>query len=306
MSHHKELLPAPSPLTELLHKDKHSDANPYLLADGARLLKYQIRGTLPLHVHLGTSLAVFDDITHQAHAVGPLLFDLDWSAWEQSRRFNFLETLFLGDVCSFLLSPLSRQELAHHLHHHLDVILEDGSEMLMRFYDPRVLASWYQILPTSQRQDLGLGITAWGYFDHQQQVCWLPIEKKRNEFPEKAYPFQITAQQEEALLRQCLPYTLLDRLLLDASSGLDTVKRSQRYQILATLIQKSQKYGFDGMANLENFCRLGLQYGVDFDQMQPMQRLLGQTNKPAHLDELLTQFSTKDWEAMKAFDWVNE
>lgn len=301
MNNPQKLFPASSPLADLMARCKHiDDVRSYLLVDGARLLKHQVRGVSLLDVSLGTSLAVFDDTDHQAHAVGPLLFDLDWSAWSQPGQIRTLEKLFANDVCSFILSPLSRQKLAHHLHYNLDVVLADGEVMIMRFFDPRVLECWYQILPANHRYDLGLGVTEWGYFNHQQQLCWLQLEKNRPVNNEAAYPLEITAEQEDALMQHCLPYALLDQLLSDAGSGMYEVEKQKRYELLAALMEKSQRYGFDGMGNLENFCRLGLKYGIDFDLRAPMKRALEDEKKPTHLHEFLAQISDKDWEAMQA------
>ena len=277
---------------------RHNNASIFLLADGARLMQNRRPDRFSLEPRFGVSLAL-DDPDHDAHAAGPLLFELDWATWCAGSRAQTLEALFVDDVCSVLVSPMPIQALAHHLRRHLDVTLADGTDMLMRFFDPRVLPFWLAILPASHLADLGAAVMEWGFFDHQRQLCWQAPDESSGKSGEASFPLEITTQQEDKLMQQCLPYALLDRLLSDPGSLLDVFPQAERYECVANSIEKAQSHGFDGMADLENFCRLGLEYGFDFDQRAPMKRMLVQQHKPGHVHELMAQFTDDDFKEMK-------
>lgn len=277
----------------------HDDTAVFLLADGARLLEQRKMFTFPPLRSAGVSIAL-DNPAHDACAAGPLLFELDWYEWRSPSRASTLETLFRNGACSLLVSPLSMPELVQHLRRYLDVTLADGSEMMMRFYDPRVLPFWFSLLSASYLADLGAGVVEWAFFDHRLELCWLTLDGPNAKAPEARFPFEITAQQEQQLMRQCQVHTLLDRLHADPVSMLAKVALGNRYTILSVLIGKAHGYGFDGMGDLENFCRLGLQYGPDFDQRGPMKRILAGRETTAHVDELTALLTGEDWKEMGA------
>lgn len=197
----------------------NSDVSVFLLIEGARLLKHKSSQYFGIDSRLGTSLAL-DDSGHDAHSASPLLFDLDVSAWTSPYKATQLDALFKNDIASVLISPLPKSILKTHLAHHLDMTMSDDTEMLMRFFDPRVLPFWFDMLPSSHRADIVGGVHAWGYLNHRQQFTWLSLNSSDEQTDTAQFPLVTTARQENDLMRHCLPYTLLDRLLPDVTSRL--------------------------------------------------------------------------------------
>jgi hypothetical protein len=267
----------------------------YLLADGTRLTGLPMNKRSNLDVQQGTSLLGVS-AGHDAHAAGPLLFAMELADWDTSRRVQQLASILYAQACSVIVSEQPLVALAEALRKHLDVILPDGEDMLMRFFDPRVLPFWFDILPAESRCVLASTLQSWGYVDHRQQMAWLTLEESST--AEVSLPFTIDQAQQDKLMCQCLPYVLLDRLSVDPGSLLTHVPGDKRYEHISALIDKAQSHGFDGMADMEEFCRLGLRYGLDFDVQSPMKRVFSQRRPEQHVHELLAQLGSADLDDM--------
>jgi hypothetical protein len=102
-----------------------------------------------------------------AHA-GPWLIDIG-QAPELAQPFFELEQA-LPSV-SWLITPIGLEGLSQLLQLKLYGELPDGRKVLVRFYDPRVLANLFQIMNTEQRAEFFHLIEEW-HFIHDGRRVW--------------------------------------------------------------------------------------------------------------------------------------
>ncbi|MFA5983574.1 MAG: DUF4123 domain-containing protein [Methylococcaceae bacterium] len=86
-------------------------------------------------------LGLFQGMPEQsAQEAGPFIIPLNPFEDRHQPRLNWLLTTETQAPCLiWLWSPLTPMALLNHLQQQLIVILPDGSEALLRFYDPRVI-----------------------------------------------------------------------------------------------------------------------------------------------------------------------
>ncbi|WP_244127988.1 DUF4123 domain-containing protein, partial [Burkholderia gladioli] len=184
----------------------------YVLIDGALLdtLPDDDKASWPAFV----AASLLDDAADdEARIVGPLLFEWQPGADGADAADAIEPRSIPWPAASVLVSPLSLERLAAHLAPMVDVQLEQmESVMLMRFFDPRVLPFWLDMLPAAHRAYLAQGVRHWIHRDTSLQLRTADIAAPANVRQAAEFPLQLTQAQEDDLLAACYPYTMLERL----------------------------------------------------------------------------------------------
>ena len=94
---------------------------------------------------------------------------------------------------------------------------------------------------------------------------------------------------------RCHPYTVIDAMSRDATSMISGCPSHERYERIRMLIDKARSHGFEGMADLNEFCRLGLRYGLHFDRRPRVKAELERTRPQRHVHELLASLTPSDF-----------
>lgn len=122
----------------------------YVLVDGALLDTLPDDEKAPWPAFVAASL--LDNADDDARRVGPLLFEWRPAADSADAADATDPRSIPWPAASVLVSPLTLAQLAAHLAPMVDVQLEQmESAMLMRFFDPRVLPFWLDMLPPAHR-----------------------------------------------------------------------------------------------------------------------------------------------------------
>lgn len=234
----------------------------------------------------------------EARRVGPLLFQ-NPALYKQAswlyHPFDLASSCMLG---STLVSPLDRLELSKRLSPLLDVVLADGVNMVMRFFDPRVLPFWLGNLPLPYRDYLAGFITEWIYLDTSWNVRSMSFgATPATEQPD--FPLKLEQETEDRLMDACFPYWLMGRLRPQLNAAAKPIPATDIYRYLHQQIQRARSHGLQAASDLETYCSLSLQFGEHFDEHRLFKRLWPDTAVGKSLPEVLGQMSESDWQEMR-------
>lgn len=204
----------------------------------------------------------------ELETVGPYLVELNGANPAALETITGL--MAYGWVVSFLSSPLPTFKLHTHLRSCLNGVLEDGTSVQLRYYDPRILPVLLRSAPDSIRSPLIGPIETIAFWD--RELHWHAIEG----------PNQATFQPEHASFT--LPNALMQAfgqsgqadlalswILADEtrSEQLDSLAPHLQYQLAADLVSRARNYGLDSQSSIRLFCSIGLNACFTFDQAAP-------------------------------------
>jgi hypothetical protein len=174
---------------------------------------------------------------------------------------------------SWLESPLGLAALAGHLRSLMRIEAGDGAGYDIRYYDTRILPTWYQMLDASQ-EAYALGpIASWTYLDRDGMPCTL-FGHANAEAPATEI-LKLTVAQERTLLEASLPDIILERLEQNGNADLAAMPRALRYDFIADQVRKATtQYGIASIQEIVLFCSLALGIGRNFDKLLPVAQVL--------------------------------
>jgi hypothetical protein len=239
------------------------DANLYSLIDGAKFpdlarIKLPSDGSVSLYSLLGESAQI------DAMYAGAILL-------RHARRLHcpvlakLLGTAESAHFLSLIISEDSQPSVLGRLIWLTDVAHEDGTEWVMRYYDPLILPHWLKVLDAGQRAVALAGIGAWFYIDvrGQPQI----VRGHKCEAPasigEKA--MRLKQGQCDELMNRTLPYMVMHQLESDDRQALAGLAPDARYDFFSQQLAKAHGYGLASPADLKSYCLLALMFGRDFD-----------------------------------------
>ncbi|KVL22128.1 DUF4123 domain-containing protein [Burkholderia cepacia] len=271
----------------------------YVLIDGALLdtLPDDDKASWPAFV----AASLLDDAADdEARIVGPLLFEWQPGA-DGADVANAIEPRSIPwPAASVLVSPLSLERLAAHLAPMVDVQLEQmESVMLMRFFDPRVLPFWLDMLPAAHRAYLAQGVRHWIHRDTSLQLRTADIAAPADVRQAAEFPLQLTQAQEDDLLAACYPYTMLERLRTEKPALLASLPPAQHYGFVRDQLARCRAHGADSAASLLIYCELALRYGARFDEDPAMAAVFDAVAQGQAFPEALALVPAEDWRRMQ-------
>lgn len=209
-----------------------------------------------------------------------------------------VEKLNQSSCVSFLFSKQNSVELANHLGWLSDVIHDDGTEWVMRFYDPRILPFWLDILSEEQRNMALANIHTWIYKD----VCgdWKKIHGNEcSVFSQPSEPMQITSYQQEALMQHCLPYSIIAMLNDDDVSILAATPEVKRYDITRKAIEKATQEKLESMIDIKTFCTLFFRFGEKFSTCAIVRHALQSPLAQSAFSQRVAAWTPKEWQQLQ-------
>ncbi|KWH44772.1 DUF4123 domain-containing protein [Burkholderia cepacia] len=271
----------------------------YVLIDGALLdtLPDDDKASWPAFV----AASLLDDAADdEARIVGPLLFEWQPGADGADAADAIEPRSIPWPAASVLVSPLSLERLAAHLAPMVDVQLEQmESVMLMRFFDPRVLPFWLDMLPAAHRAYLAQGVRHWIHRDTSLQLRTADIAAPANVRQAAEFPLQLTQAQEDDLLAACYPYTMLERLRTEKPALLASLPAAQHYGFVRDQLARCRAHGADSAASLLIYCELALRYGARFDEDPAMAAVFDAVVQGQAFPEALALVPAEDWRRMQ-------
>jgi len=234
-----------------------------------------------------------------AAAVGPLLFELSPDQMAAGRPATLLDMKTGRSAGSFLASGQRLNELAAVLAQYVDVKLDDGSTMVMRFFDPRVLPFWLNILQPDHSAHLASAVSRWLYWDAQLALRAVDLNSRNASEAAATFPVQLSSGAEQKLLDNCYPFTVIERFRVEDAAALAQVPLKDRYDFFRDQLSRAAGHGIQGAGEVEAYCGLAIEFGPHFDEDQAIRSTLLKVKAGEKLLEALAEVEDADWARLK-------
>jgi hypothetical protein len=146
------------------HADSGMAVNFYALVDAAQVPELRSAEFLAAPFEHISLFSLTKE--HGIAKYGALLVPLHGGASAPAFK-RLLRSMRHGWTVSWLSSPMDLEALAEHLAGHLNGALADGSDVLVRYYDPRLLPFFLTHLEEEVRSALLAPIARWAWWDRQ-------------------------------------------------------------------------------------------------------------------------------------------
>lgn len=248
---------------------------------------------------------LFAGNTEEAHlSVSPLLFDLNLESSTfinpgYPQRTSFLSRLardgFEHPLFTLIASPLGIDELAIHFARYTHTELNTGDKVVLRFYDPRILPRFIQVLDDKQLAHFIAPIAHWWFSDRDGELkdiagpALLPMPQDT--------PFMLTDAQENALAEVSLPERIINALRDEFETPFAQRSEYALYRDASMLVAAATKLGLSAWGDLRFFCTCGFATAVTFFEHPLVAKaLLAMTKKEATLAEAIKSIPPETWD----------
>jgi hypothetical protein len=205
---------------------------------------------------------------HGIAKYGPLLVPLDDTTTSPVTA-RVLRSMRRGWTVSWLSSALSLQDLAEHLAGHLNGTLPDGTDVLVRYYDPRVLPSFLVHLDAATREALLAPIGHWAWWDRKLDFV---IEKGDGRAVSSGIThIQVPAEMQKAMAVAAMDDLINGLIVAEADDG-EFVKWLPHtlYTAISRQLHSARNLGLSVPADLQLFVSLALRVHPDFFELLPV------------------------------------
>jgi len=206
---------------------------------------------------------------HKIAKYGPMLIPLDSNAnSSQLPVSQLLHGMQYGWTVSWLTSPLGLEELSKHLAGHFNGVLDDGREVLIRYYDPRNLAPFLENIDGNTKIALLTPIKQWSYWDRDlvlQTVSGLGLSDVAG-----IQNTEIARVIQEEIANAAIPDLIMSKLLIDSdSNAFNDWLPHTLYRAIAHLTSEARQYGLRDFVDIYLFISLALTVHPEFHRVIP-------------------------------------
>ncbi|CDG84354.1 DUF4123 domain-containing protein [Janthinobacterium agaricidamnosum] len=204
---------------------------------------------------------------HGIAKYGPLLFPLEAGARSRHPLVALLlQGMRYGWTVSWLSSTLPMDALAKHLAGHLNGMLDDDKDVLLRYYDARLLPAFVQHLPPEASAALLAPVAQWIYWDRQLRLAC--IEGGRQADSPGVRDTAISAAVQAAMAHAALGDLICSTMYEEAdASEFEQWLPHAFYSAVQRKIDQARRFGLKEVADLQLFASLALQVHPDFHQL---------------------------------------
>jgi hypothetical protein len=197
---------------------------------------------------------------------------------------GFCDEACYASALSVLDSSLPPERMAQALTQRCDAVLPDRSEVLLRYFDTRIMASLVVILEPEQRADLLSCASAWWFAGRDGQVIRAPASTPGG-WDLSGRPIRFSLTQVAALNQASIPDGVIDTLTRANLKALIEIPYALRYPLIQKHLADARNWGIKEKTDLAAYCALALESGSGFEEIMPWSELLSRVAQ----DEL--QFS---------------
>ena len=183
------------------------------------------------------------------------------------------DTGCFASALSVIDARLSMQKLASALSLRCEARLTELQYVVLRYFDTRVLEAMLDVFSASQLCQLVACTTHW-WFAGRSGVLE-PIHL--SDWPAQdsfAPPWQLSQQQEEALLDASDADAMVDLLTRRNVEPLLQMPFVQRHPVVSSLLAQCQHWGLNGTSDQAAYCTVALMRGEDIARASPWDQLL--------------------------------
>jgi hypothetical protein len=216
----------------------------------------------------------------------PYLLSLDTGSTPDAALTYTMQKALNTFAVSWLVSPLNRDKLAQRLVQRTEAQLTENVEVLLRFYDSRILPNVLSVLTPEQAATFSNAAQGWWFADRkgQLQSCACRFA------PEDPFqpPVAFSQTQEDKLTELAFPDAVLGQLQQTQSDLLAPMDRAQQHAFVTRQIAKVKELKLDSMVAILTYCVLALAEGEEsLERLSPQDKIaaiktgevpLGETN----------------------------
>jgi Domain of unknown function (DUF4123) len=192
--------------------------------------------------------SLFEDVgTTDASTVSPWLVPCA----EHEIKYMLTKSISLArDTPSvlWLFGPLSTEELFRRMVSRTEVAFADGTELLLRFFDPRIVAELQAVLDDKQQEDFFGLANSWCYLNRNFELC----EIECGAVPDRdafSQPLVLTDTQESGLVLASEAGQVLNETLQRWAQPLMTRAPQARFELAKVVCRLAEEFKLDGLAD---------------------------------------------------------
>ena len=286
-------------LLSLINQDEFAGGNAvlYTLIDGAKFAAFKALNlpsdcSVEVHSLLGESAQM--DATY----AGPLLV-MHVRGRHCPTLNKFLNTAESSLFLSLIVSDAPLPDLLMSLKNLTEVVHDDGTEWVMRYYDPLILPYWLEILHVDQREIALAGIVEWLYIDAAGQPTSIAYRDARGRPLLDNKPMRLSQYQCDILMHKAMPFMIMHQLQIDDPQVLEAVPCDERYQFLSQQLEKAQAYRLASVTDIKSYCMLSLMFGPDFDTVPFIVDVLQREVPTLSFSETILTWTPEQWNLLE-------
>jgi Domain of unknown function (DUF4123) len=209
---------------------------------------------------------------------GATPFLVQWEGWSNDEsNVRTIQTLCeqgcYACAVSALDSALSIEQLAAALTARCTVSLPDGVNMLLRFFDTRVMDALIDVLTPEQMESLVSCTTRWMYADREGPLDPASLSDRDGNDTFTA-PLVLTVKQQNALIDAGEPDLVISQLIDANIEPLINLPVPRRHRAVSQIIASARSWGLSDTPDLAAYSSLALSMGADFASQAPWSELL--------------------------------
>lgn len=241
-------------------------------------------------------MSLFESEDPDILSVAPLLFRIgtgqDGTQQRRLLRWLVQQGTYASSIV-LMASPLALQPLAHRLTARLDAVLPENMEILLRFFDPRVLEQLMVVLSTEQKQAFLSVAEHWWFVDRRGHLK--EVAATFCAVDDFIVPLPLSTVQESALLDASEPDQVAQLLQSGAPIDFETLRPGERYDFLLRHMAAARQFGIQATHELSLYCALAMLHGEHFAAGKNWQAALQEVKqKKMSLTQAVTQMELND------------
>lgn len=211
--------------------------------------------------------SLFDGQAEQKHPeIAPLLLHWpeDESVNARQMRRDIRSLASEKPAVSIIESDMAMEELSEHLRKFHLVKLPNGREMLLRWYDTRILPVWVDIMAPSQAQGFFSGVNRWRMYDRYGEEVDLTIQvKEARELPALS-PYAIDEAQYARLIEACGADVLIAHLRDVIPDEIRRLSHRVLYPFVTDHLDAARRQGLESLDDQTQYMLLALYTSGEF------------------------------------------
>ncbi len=204
-----------------------------------------------------------------------------------------------ANFMSLIVSGQPLPKLLERLTWLTDVAHDDGTEWIMRYYDPLILPHWLDVLETVQRKAAFTEIIEWLYMDVHGRPQVVFGDKDEVAAPIGSEPMLLTEHQYVELMNRASPHMLMEQMKNDDPQWLDGLPPDQHYDFFFQQLGRAQVYGLSSPTDLKSYCMLSLLLGADFHLSPLVSIALQAAGMEQSFSDRILAWTPQQWAALE-------
>jgi hypothetical protein len=214
-------------------------------------------------------------------SAAPILIDLDSAGDGMALRAWLLQLERVAPGVSWIDSEYSLPVLAGMLTNRLPCLIDGDKEVVLRFYDPRILLGLPSALDAKRKAWFFAPVLRWTAWEPRREEHYGIDAPPRPSADDMArfgvMPLSLDLQQRERLMyydREALYDSIVTHWEDTCPEAIDEIKPAMLREIAAAAVARCSSYGIDGAADQHLFAGLMMTVSPSFDDHPAVQRYL--------------------------------